>query len=274
MYNLLLALAAAVVAFALGFAVSGWIAGFIPAMIAFVGAYFVLARRSGRQLEAIVSGVQVPMQKGDLEAVRALLKTALPLGKWQFLVEPQIHAQLGQVDYLDGVKQKLMRNTVGATERFASARASLEIAKTLTWQAAAFLSVIHHREGRSEEAIKVLAVVADPKKGGSGIARALATVTPKPDPIFWGLYAWLLNEAKKRDEALQVLGTGLEANPKQKGLVAMQEALSNRRRPDMSVFGETWYMFFPEQVPQEKVMEMQKAQMANRSPKTWPQPRR
>jgi hypothetical protein len=96
----------------------------------------------------------------------------------------------------------------------------------------------------------------------------------KGEPIYWGLYAHVLNEAKKRDEALLVVGRGLEANPDSKVLKAIQEQLSNKKRPDMKAFGEAWYQFFPEDIPQEKLMQMQGVQQKMKSQKTWPQPRR
>lgn len=260
MYNLLIAIGAAIVAFILGFLVSGWVAGFVPALLALVGVYFFLARRTQRQLEARLTAVMPLMQAGKLDEVRDTLTACLPLGKWQFLVAAQIESQIGQVDYLDGIRLKMMKQAGQATARFADARGHLEKAWSRDWRAQAVLAAIHHREGRVEDAVKRL---ADTKGPG------------KDEAMFWALYAWILNEAHRRDEALQVLGEALVALPKSKGLLAMREALSNRKRPNMADFGEAWYTFFPEDIPREKMMEMaQQQQPARRSPKTYPMPRR
>ncbi len=260
MYNLLIAVAAAIISFLLGFFVAGWIAGFVPALLALVGVYLLLARRTQRMLEARLSGVMPAMQAGKLDDVRATLRSCLPLGRWQFLVTAQIESQLGQVDYLDGIRLKMMKQAANAQVRFGEARGHLERAWSRDWRAQAVLAAIHQREGRIEDALKVLAAAKRPAKS---------------EAIFWALYAWVLNEAHRRDEALQVLGEGLKENPKSKGLLGMQEALSNKRRPVMSEFGEAWYTFFPEDIPREQMMEMAQQQQGKRPPpKTYPMPRR
>ena len=81
-------------------------------------------------------------------------------------------------------------------------------------------------------------------------------------------------EAKRRDEALQVLGRGLAENKESKSLLALQEALANKRRPDMKVLGDPWFQMFPEDIPREKLMEMQGIKTQPRPQKTFPQPRR
>lgn len=260
MYNLLIAIGSAIVAFFLGFFVSGWIAGFVPALLALVGVYLLLARRTQHQLEARLAGVMPAMQAGKLDDVRATLRACLPLGRWQFLVTSQIESQLGQVDYLDAIRLKMMKQAQNAQARFADARSHLEKAWSRDWRAQAVLAAIHQREGRVDDALKVLVAAKGPAKA---------------EAIFWALYAWTLNEARRRDEALQVLGEGLKANPKSKGLLGMQDALSNKRRPVMSEFGEAWYTFFPEDIPREQMMEMAQQQSpARRSPKAYPMPRR
>lgn len=259
MYNLLLAVAAAVVAFLLGFLVSGWIAGFVPALLALLLVYFLLARRTQRQLEARIAGVAAAMQAGQLDEVRTILRSCLPLGRWQFLVTAQIESQLGQLEYLDAVRNKMMRQPAAAAQHFAAARTHLARAWSRDWRAHAILAAIHQRDGEVDKAVGILSTSKGPAR---------------TEPIFWALYAWILNEAHRRDEALQILGEGLKDNARSTHLRGMQEALSNRKRPDMAEFGEAWYAFFPDQIPQEKIVQMASSSPSKRSPKTYPAPRR
>lgn len=262
MYNLLISLGAALVGYGVGAAVAGWGAGFIPSILALVVTYVLLARRTGKQVEAVFSGAMVHMQAGKLDAARAAMESALPLGKWQFLVAPQIHSQIGSLDYLEGVGMTVQRQPKAAAAKFASARAHLEKSWSRDWRGRALLACVHHREGRPDEAVKVIEEASGAGKG---------------ETLYWGVYAYILNEAKKRDEALQVVGRGLKESPESKSLKEIQEAMANKKRPDMKVFGESWYQFFPDQVPQEVLMKQQQQVAANRkgpSPKTWPQPRR
>lgn len=269
MYNNLLALAAAVVVFALGWWAAGWIAGFVPALLAFLLVAWLLGMRTGRQVQAMVQAAAEPMQQGRFDEARAQLERALPLGRWQLLVEEPIHAQLGMIDYVEGVKLKLERQLVPSRQRLDAAREHLQRAIPGGWKAAILrdwraplmLACIHQRDGKVDEALKVLAAARDHAKN---------------EPIYFGIWAWMLNEAFRREEALQVLGDGLKENPKSDALREMQAALSNKKRPSHKVWGDAWYNYFPEDIlkDQEKVIELQKAMAQRKSPKTWPQPRR
>ncbi len=264
MYNLLIAGGAAVVAFAIGFFAAGWIAGIVPAVIALVAVWFLLARRTGKKVEAIAMSAMAQLQAGNMAGARELLRGALPLGKWQVLVKAQIHAQLGAVDYLEGCSMLMQRQITASKSKFTDAKAELEKSWSRDWRSRTLLACVYHRENNTDQAVAVL---------------AKAESVGSSESMFWAVWAYILNEAKRRDEALKVVGRGLVALPKQAGLVAIQEALSNRKRPDFKVFGESWYQFFPEHIPQEVLIEQARAagklpQAANRSPKTWPQPRR
>lgn len=259
MYNILIAVGAAIVAFFLGFLASGWIAGIVPALLAFAIVWFVLARRTGRELEARVKDAMAAMQGGKMDEARAMLEAALPLGKWQILVGEQIHGQIGAIDYIQGVGMHMQKQYAAAKTRFDEARTHLEKSWSRDWRARALLAALHHRQGRHDDAVAVLEKASGPAGG---------------EALFWGLYAFVLNEAKKRDEALKVIGRGLEANKDSKPLKEIQEALTNKKRPDFKVVGEGWYQFFPEDIPREQLMQMQGVQQKLRSQKTWPQPRR
>jgi tetratricopeptide (TPR) repeat protein len=260
MKNLALALAAGVLAYGVGAAVAGWWAGFLPGLIALVAAYFVLARRTGKKVEAIFQQAVAEMQAGRLDGARRVMEAALPLGTEQFLVTAQVHAQLGALDYLEGVGLVVQKQAKGGAAKLASARAHLEKAWSRDWRSKTMLACLHHREGNIDEALKVFAAAEGPGRS---------------EPLSWGAWAYVLNAAMRRDEALQVVGRGLKQIPDCKPLRAIQEDMSNRRRPDMKVFGEGWYQFFPDQVPQEVLMQQAQAMRRGaNSPMTVPPPRR
>lgn len=260
MYNLLIALGAAVVSYAIGAWAAGWLAGFVPALLALGGAWFYLARRTGKQVEALFRSAMAVLQAGKFDEARALLQSGMPLAKWQILVKEQIHSQLGAIDYLQGVGASVQKRASEAKVKFESARTNLEKAWSRDWRAKTMLAVVHHREGRVDDAVKVLEAASGP---GSG------------EPLFWGVYTHVLNEAKRRDEALKIVGRGLVSNKDNGPLKAVQEALANKKRPDFKVFGEQWFQLFPEDIPREKLLEMHgiNPQQAARPQKGWPAPR-
>ncbi|MDP2317303.1 MAG: hypothetical protein Q8P41_30750 [Pseudomonadota bacterium] len=259
MYNILIATGAAVLGYVLGAWAAGPIAGFVPALLAFVVVFVLLARRTGKQLEALFGGAMQLLQAGKIDEARAALEAAMPLGKWQILVTEQIHSQLGSLDYLQGVGHSVQKQVTQSKARFASGRAHLEKAWSRDWRAKATLAAIHHREGRPDDAVTVLE-----KASGAG----------KGEALYWALYTFVLNEAKRRDEALQVIGRGLAELKDHKALTEIQEALANKRRPNMKVLGDPWFQMFPEDIPREKLMEMQGIKAQPRPQKTFPQPRR
>jgi hypothetical protein len=109
MYNILIAVGAAVVAYAAGAWAAGWLAGFIPALLALVVVWLVLSRRTGQQVEAIVKEAMVALQAGKIDEARTRLESALPLGKWQILVAEQVHGQIGSLDYMQAVGHVMQR---------------------------------------------------------------------------------------------------------------------------------------------------------------------
>jgi tetratricopeptide (TPR) repeat protein len=273
MYNVAISFGAAVAGYVLGWLVAGWLAGFIPAILAFAAVFILLGRRTMQQVEAVAREAMADMQAGRADAAKQRLLAAIPLGRWQFLVAEQLYGQVGMIDYMQAVGLKMQRQLTPAAARLAEARSHLEKSWTRDWRARAALAIVHHREGRVDDAVKVF-------EGASGGGAA--------EPMFWGLWAHVLNEAKRRDEALKVVGRGLEQNKGSAPLVEVQEALSNRKRPAFKkAFGEAWFQYFPDDMSQEELIAMHTAATGKpppgapgggapkgRSPKTWPMPRR
>ena len=274
MYNLLIACGSAVAAYLAGGAVAGWIAGIIPAVLAFGTALFFTSRRIGRKVEAIAKLAMEQLQAGNMAGARDAFRLAIPLGKWQILVAPQIHAQIGAIDYLEACSLLMQRQLTASKSKFTESKVELEQAQD--WRARTMLAVVFHRESNPDAAIALLSAVEKPGK-----FRFLPGASPASEPLFYAVFAYILNEAKRREEALQVVGRGLLALPKQAALLAIQDAMSNRKRPDFKIFGEGWYQFFPDHIPQEVLIEQARAAgrlptqqaTANRQ-MTWPQPRR
>jgi len=249
MYNLAIALGIATVLFALGTVVGGtWIAGFIPALLALVIAYFLLARRTGRQLETLLKSAMVEFEKGRVEKGRKIVEGGFALGKWQFLVKEQLHAQLGALAYMQ--------------RDFKSARTHLAKAWSRHWQSQAMLAALDHRDGKSTEALAIM-----DKAKGSG----------KKDPTFWALYTWLAYDSGDKDQALKVVNEGLVKLEDSAALKQLADIIRNDKRLKTNffrAFQPTWYQFFPEHMPRSMMMQMAAQQQGQqRGGKTFPQPR-
>ena len=242
MYNLAIAIGIAAAAFLLGWAGGNtWVAGFIPAFLALIISYVLLARRTGQQLEAIMRRAMAEFEslkpeklvavyqktrseKAVQEArnevllkVRGILNEGFALERWQFLVGAQLHAQIGALDYMD--------------QDYASARVHLEKAWSRNWMSSVQLAAIDWREDKKTEALARLE-----KATGPGEKEAL----------FWGVYAWMAAENGDRGKALTIVSEGLKKVPNNKGLSELADALRNDKKIQVSAFGDAWYQFFPE----------------------------
>ncbi len=242
MINLAIAIGSAAAAFLLGMAVAGhWIAGFLPAILVLAIVYFLLARRTSNRLQALMETAGKAIQRQKIDEARRVLETGRPLGKWQFMVEGQIEAQLGALAYLE--------------RDWGRARKHLDKAFSRNWMAQGMLAAMDLREKKASDGIERM-------EKASGFA--------KKEALFWGLYAYILAESKQQDKALEILARGLKIMPDNEGLKGLQKAVSNKRRKLKmgSLFGNQWYTFFPEQFP---VRRYQNAAVQGRG---FPQPRR
>jgi predicted Zn-dependent protease len=223
MYNLLISLAVGAVLFAVGFlATGGLIAGIFPFFLGFMGAYFLLARRAGRKLQAIMGRAGKELQAGRVDRGRSIIKEGFALGKWQFLIEGQIFGQLGALDYMQG--------------RYPQARNNLGKAWSRNWMAHAMLAALDLREKKHSEGLLRM----DKLRSAGG-----------KDPAYWGLFAYIALESKDRDKALSILTDALKKLPDSPALQGMADQVRNKKKIKMKSFAPAWYQFFPEQMPRQ-----------------------
>jgi len=246
MYNLLIAIGISIVLFIVGSLVTGTlVAGFIPGSIGLAVTYVILARRSGKKLQALMTRAGKEFQSGRLDTGRKILKEGLAFRKWQFLVDAQIHAQLGSLDYLQ--------------RRYKDARVHLEKAEVLSsalgrqWIPQAMLATIDFREKKHADALQRIGKLK--KAGGK-------------DSCFWGLYAYLAMESGDKERALSILADAAKKLPDSNSIQGMTTSIQNRKKVKMKAFAPTWYQFFPEQMPRKMGQQQQ------RPGHSYPQPRR
>ncbi len=168
-----------------------------------------------------------------------------------------------------------------ARARWESASDALAKAMTRDTASQTTRGIVQHRLGRTDEAVATMEAAS----GSAG------------DPFFWGVYAYILNDSQKREHALAVVGRGLGEHKGNSALTTVQEALSNKRKPDFgAAFGERWFQLFPDQMSQEQLRAMYEQTTGKkvppgahigppgagakgprgpvRPPKTYPMPRR
>ncbi|MCE9671105.1 tetratricopeptide repeat protein [Myxococcus stipitatus] len=230
MYNVLISLAVGIVVALLvklaGFSL--W-AGLVPGLIAMVIAFILLARRVAARIQALMTTVQQDLQsqptsqkdaQGRVERAVKTLEKGLVYDKWQFMVGPEIHAQIGMLKYM-------VKDLDGAKSHFDKSSSRNYMAKAmegaLYYQRKDFAAM----KGAFEAAVK------------SG----------KKESIVWAVYAWCLLQNKEKDEAQRVLARGVEENPKDERLKTSLSQIQNDKRLKMKPYEPMWWQFGLEAPP-------------------------
>ncbi|NBD11214.1 MULTISPECIES: M48 family metallopeptidase [Corallococcus] len=231
MYNLLISLA---VGLAVGVLVKlaggfSWWAGIVPGVIVLFGTYIVLARRVSTRVQALMTTVQNDLQgqpanqkeaQGRVDRAVKTLEQGLVWDKWQFLIGPEIHAQIGMLKYmvkdLDGAKPHL------------------EKASGRNYMAKAMEGALHFRRN-------------DP--GAMKTSFEAAVKSGKKESIVWAVYAWCLLQLKDKDAAQRVLARGVEQNPSDEKLKSSLAQLQNDKRLKMKPYEPLWWQFGLEAPP-------------------------
>jgi len=223
MYNLLISLAAGLaVTLAIRFGTNvGWVGSILPGLLALGVAYFVLARRSWKQLEALMGTVQKELMAQKFDRALQTLQGGFALAPWQFLVASQIHSQIGVLRYV--------------RQDFAAAQPHLEKSFSRHGIARAMLAVTHYRKKDLEKMRKIFDEAAkDNKKEG----------------LIFAAWAWIEEKEGRHDEAIAVLARGLKSNPGDEKLKAAAQTLQNDKRLKLGkLYGEQWFQFRLEAVP-------------------------
>jgi predicted Zn-dependent protease len=236
MINLAIAIAsAAILYFGFGFALGGgslnpWY-GIVPALIALVGVYLLLVRRTMKQLEVIMGRAQAELQKMQEKAMRvggrpsqkqmdqmmngaiAIMKEGYALGSWQFLVRQQINGQVGTLLYHQ--------------RKYDAAEPYLRNSFYKNWVSQAMLAVIQFRAKKYDD----MTVTFEKAVKANG-----------KESLLWALYAWCLWKNKQVDDAIAVLTRGKELVSDER-LDQNLLALQNRKKMRMEGWREMWFMF-------------------------------
>jgi tetratricopeptide (TPR) repeat protein len=243
-YNALAALGIGLAVFA---PISLWlgpIAAVVPAILAMGVAMFLLARRTGRLVEAEIARVVPLLQERKIDEAKQLLTQIKQRhGRWQFMLDGQMDAQIGMIDYLQ--------------MKFDDALPKLEKGRSRNWTALTCIGCIHWRQGRKEEAYKAFteATAAGPKESMAYIVQAS-----------------LLVRDGKRTEALAALDAGIQQLPSSELLKNLRNTVANKNPIKVQSLPQTWYQFFPEDMAQQMLVKGRRGPPPPGTPQQ-PQPR-
>jgi uncharacterized protein HemY len=195
----------------------------VPAVLATVIAYFLLARRTFKAVEAIFNTAAQSLQATPprFDLAISQLQSASRYSKIQIGVRTQIDSQIGVLYFLQQQYNEAMPYL----------KSSLGFGH---WIGGAMLAVVYYKKKQLDDMKATLEVVT--KRG-------------KKQGLAWCLRAYLLMQLNERDAAMSVLAEGLKAtkdDPKVKeALIAVQ----NGKKIKMRSWKEQWYQFHLERPP-------------------------
>ncbi len=227
MYNLLISLAVGVaVALGIRFGTEfGWAAAIFPGVLAMVIAYVLLVRRILKRMNALMDAMQKDVQARKVDKAIQTLHSGFGLARWQFLVATQLHSNIGVLHYLN--------------EGYDAALPHLEKSFSKHWIARGMLGALRYRRKDVAGARKVLDE---------------AVKTNRKEGVLWATYAWILEKEGQHDQAIAVLGRGVQANASDDKLKASLQALQNGKKLKLGkLYEEQWFQFRLEAPPTQLI---------------------
>jgi len=213
-----------------------WAWGIVFTIIFAIVIWILIARNIGKRLQPAMEQIQSQMKQGHLQLAYQSLEDMLPLCKWIPLLKGQLQAQMGMLALHLRQKDKGVQLLEGASLRNADARL--------------MLACIRYRDGEVDRALSILEITAK---------------VNKKHPLLHNTFAWMLQKAKKDDQAQTVLATFLKKNPTSAPTKENLLRLQNKKRINMTGFEMHWYQLGLEEPPQT-VGQMRRAPKGFREP--------
>jgi tetratricopeptide (TPR) repeat protein len=213
----------------------------VPAGLAIVLAYYLFARRTFKQVEAVFLSAAQALQSmpPKFELALSTLEKAYAFAPHQFGVRSQIDPQIGVMHFLRQDTNKALpylKRSMGFGH----------------WMSIAMLAVIYYKKKDHEEMKKALHVALKRAKGQA---------------LVWCLNAYLLMQIGERDQAQKLLAEGVKKTKDDARVKEALLAVQNDRKIKMRVFKEQWYQFQLERPPveyQQAALSMRVGKVARR----------
>jgi len=186
-------------------------------LLAGLGLFIYLGRRVQARLEKVFTRATEVLKKQQFDQAIETMREGYRYGRWQFLVKGSIDGQIGVVQYL--------------RKKNAEAEPLLRSASYQHYIAKAMLGILQWRRGEKKQAKTTF---------------ELALKSGKKESLLYAVYAYLLNEMKEKDKAVEALNKGLKVCKDDERLLVNRNNLQNNRPMKMKVYGDQWYQFMLE----------------------------
>jgi tetratricopeptide (TPR) repeat protein len=218
-----LALLAGCAVFALVWSTFSLVTAIIPALIVAVIVYFIIARKIAVKAQAAMMQAVGEIQKGRVDRGIALLEDVKKqYGYWQFFTASAIDGQIGSLHFM--------------RQDFARAKPYLEKSFGKHWNARAMLAILSFKKKDYAKMDKIFegATRYSPKQG-----------------LLWSVWAYCHHKAGNNNKAIDILVAGQKKlGNSDAHLIANLNNLQNNKKMKMNGYGQEWYQFHLEPLPQ------------------------
>lgn len=185
-----------------------------PGVIAALVTAVLIMRWVGKRIQPVVEEAQRHLQGGRRELALKALRAGLANRLWHPLLEGQLRAQIGALQYASG-------DVDGAI-------AELSRAASRPWESKAYLGAAYFKK-HNEEGMKK--------------AFEKAVKIGKGDGLSWTLYAYCLTARSKKDEAVAVLERAVKELPADQRIKTNLELVQAGKKMKVAPYGDRWASF-------------------------------
>jgi predicted Zn-dependent protease len=186
-------------------------------LVAGIAIFIYMVRKIQGKVEIIFKKASEQLKRQQWEPAIETMRGGYKFAPWQFMIKGSIDGQIGTVQYL--------RN------KHSEAEPLLKSASMNHYIAKAMLAILQW------------------KRGERGLAKKtfeLALKAGKKESLLYAVYAYVLNEMRERDAAIEILNQGLKYCKDDERLLSNRTLLQNKKPMKMKIYGEQWYQFMLE----------------------------
>jgi tetratricopeptide (TPR) repeat protein len=189
-----------------------WQMGIVLTILVSLVSFVVISRILAKRIEPRFLAIQRQIQAGQTQLAISQLEEMRPLGRWQVLLEGQIHAQIGLLAYASGDEERALAHLEKASLRAPEARLAL--------------AALEYRRGQSQKAHQVL---------------DMAIRANKKNLFLYHVQAWMLAKEGERDAAIEKLLACQKIEPSNEATSDNLSRLRNNKKLNMKRFGMSWF---------------------------------
>jgi tetratricopeptide (TPR) repeat protein len=199
-----------------------WQMGIVLFVFVGLGSFILISRAVAKRIEPRFLAIQKQIQANQIPLAMNQLEGLMPLGRWQILLEGQLHAQLGMLAY--------------ATQDEARAERHLAQAGYRATEAQLAYAALLYRSNRWAKAREVL---------------DFAIRANKKQILPYHVYAWMLLAEGDRNGAIDKLIACQKIEPSNESTKENLSRLQNGKDVSMKRFGVIWYGLQLERPPKQ-----------------------